>query len=110
MRNTDFGGLRRTLTLEERFDIDRKISKTWIRYIPEHTPSGAYWRSRFVQYAKDFRKAYANDRENIRMPDYKLNFIDRCYHHSQMVKARKLREAGYTEDMIEDSVGHHLTE
>ena len=110
MSKTDYGELRRVLTLDERFEIDRMISNTWIRYLPEYTPSGYHYRAKYIQYAKEFRRAYAKDRKNIRMPRYKLEFIYKCHNHSQMVKARKLREAGYTVRMIDESIGHCLTE
>ena len=110
MSKTDYSELRRTLTLEERFEIDRMISKTWVRYLPEYTPSGYHYRAKYIQYAREFRAAYAKDRNNIRLPKYKLEFIYKCYNHSQLVKARKLREAGYTVKMIDESMEHCITE
>ena len=106
---SDYNQLRKTLTLQQRLEVDRIIRKTWIRYLPEHTPSGGYFREKFKDYAKEFKTKYAKDPASIKMQPYKIKFLVECYRHSEYVKARKLREAGYTVKLIDDCLEHCIT-
>ena len=104
-----YSELRKILTLEQRLEIDRLIRKTWIRYLPEHTPSGGYFRAKFKDYAKEFKTKYAKDPASISMQPYKIKFLIECYRHSEYVRARKLKDAGYTVELVDQCLADSIT-
>ena len=106
---TNYSELKKTLTLEQRLEIDRMINKTWLRYLPEYTPSGGYFRQKFKDYAKEFRLKYGKDPNNIMMSPYKIEFLFKCYRHSEYVRARKLKEAGYSVTLIDQCLTDSIT-